>query len=253
MTFIIRKFFPEGAMRLQLCFIAGILLTTSGCANQDVIVQKQSEMEARLEYLAQNNKSLAMQVTGLAGEVRELKERSQNNLLAIQELKESSRNTAGRDASISADNTPSPPLQPAAAKIELINNEATAGQKNDTASSLYMTAFGLYSANKYPAAIKAFNAFLEKHPDTEFAVNAQYWIGECYYSQSDLPRSLEAFKKVVEKYPKGKKAPDALLKIGYTLFALKEPVQAKAALALLVEKFPNSSAAEKAREKLASR
>jgi tol-pal system protein YbgF len=248
MSFIISKF-SGGMMRLRNGFIAGIILMVSGCASQDVIVQKQSEMEARLEYLAQDNKSLATQVAGLSVELRELKELNQNNVAAIQDLKESIRKTAGREASISSYNPPALPQLPEA-KIELINDDAKAGQKSDTASALYMKAFGLYSANNYPAAIKAFNDFLEKHSDNEFAVNAQYWIGECYYSQSDFHRSLEAFRKVMEKYPKGKKAPDALLKIGYTLLALKEPAQARAALALLVEKFPDSQAAAKARDKL---
>jgi tol-pal system protein YbgF len=236
-------------MRLRHGFIAGIVLMAGGCASQDVIVQKQSEMETRLEYLAQDNKSLTTQVAGLSVELKELKEQNQNNLAAIQEIKESIRKRAIREASISSFNLPASP-QLRDAKIELINTDAKPEQKTDTASALYMKAFGLYSENNYLAAVKAFNDFLEKYSHNEFAVNAQYWIGECYYSQSDFHRSLEAFRKVIEKYPKGKKAPDALLKIGYTLLALKEPAQARAALSLLVEKFPDSQAAAKARDKL---
>jgi tol-pal system protein YbgF len=234
-------------MRLRYGFITGIALMAGGCANQDAMIRKQSEMEARLEYLAQDNKVLNSQVVSLTNELRELKERDQASAAEIRELKESALKPP-------APGPASPPqAQPAASpppKIELINNEAAAGQKADSASSVYMEAFGLYSANKYPAAVQAFTSFLETYPNDEFAVNAQYWIGECYYSQSDFPKSLTAFKKVIENYPKGKKAPDALLKIGYTLFALKEPVQARAALELLVEKFPESAAAGKAREKL---
>lgn len=232
-------------MRLLFGFTAGIALMAGGCASQDAIIQKQAEMDARLEFLAQDNKALTGQVVSLTNELRELKERNQGTSAEILKLKESSPVPPPSEP-------PVPEVKQAAApapKIELINSEA-AQQKTDNPSSAYMEAFGLYSANKYPAAVQAFTSFLQTYPDDEFAVNAQYWIGECYYSQSDFPKSLTAFKKVIENYPKGKKAPDALLKIGYTLFALKEPVQARAALELLIEKFPETAAASKAREKL---
>jgi tetratricopeptide (TPR) repeat protein len=63
------------------------------------------------------------------------------------------------------------------------------------------------------------SAFI-RHPDSEYAGNAQYWIGECYYTQRDYARALEAFNKVIERYPKGQKVPDALLKVGFSLTAL---------------------------------
>ena len=115
-----------------------------------------------------------------------------------------------------------------------------------------MNAFGLYSANKYGMAIDSFQSFLQKYPSTDFASNAQYWLGECYYTKSDLPNALDSFNKVVELYPKGKKVPDALLKIGYTLLAMNEPQKARNALASLIERFPDSPAADKGREKLKS-
>ncbi len=236
-------------MRLRHGFIAGIILMVPGCASQDVIVQKQTEMESRLEYVIQSNKSLTMQVAGLSSELKELKDRIQNDSAALKEWKESAGGSGSEAKEVATKERPS--LQrPSVTKIELINSEMMAGEKNDSASESYMKAFGLYSADNYTAAVVAFNSFLEKHPDTEYAVNAQYWLGECYYSRSDLPKALEAFRKVVEKYPKGKKVPDALLKIGYTLFAMKEPAQAKAVLLSLVGKFPDSPAAAKAKERL---
>ncbi len=226
-------------MSLRYVFLAGIALMAPGCAGRDVIVQKQTEMEARLEYLAQSNKALIVQVAGLSEEVKELKDKVRNQSeAAARERKESDR-AAGANESQSVQT-------PAVTKIEVINGRG----RNDAASTAYMEAFGLYSADNYPAAIESFTAFLEKYPDTDYAMNAQYWIGECYYSRSDLPKALESFRKVVKKYPKGKKVPDAMLKIGYTLFAMREPVKAKAALAELVEKYPDSPAAAKARERL---
>jgi tol-pal system protein YbgF len=239
-------------MRLKNCAFAGILLLASGCAGQQEIVQKQANLESRLEFLAQGNKVLTTQVAQLSDELRQLKEQVNNHSTSIREIKESVANTVNTEADNPSlrRNTSS---QPAVTKIELINNDSRSKEKTDESSAAYMKAFGLYSTDNYPAAIDAFNSYLVKYPHSEFAVNARYWIGECYYSMSDLPRALESFNKVVTNYPKGKKVPDAMLKIGYTLFAMKEPAKARTILSTLIENYPDSPSAVKAREKLGVR
>lgn len=238
-------------MRLKNGIFAGILLLAAGCANQDIIVQKQTEMESRIEYLAQGNKVLTAQVTALANEMSELKDQVRNHSTALQNMSEPSRKTANEAKDLAVQGEQSASQKPAVTRIELINADARTRGKTDSSSTAYMKAFGLYSANKYPEAIEAFTDFLKKYPDSEYAVNAQYWIGECFYSRSDLPKALESFTSVVEKYPGGKKVPDALLKTGYTLSAMKETEKARSVFKSLVAKYPESTAAAKAREKLA--
>ncbi len=235
-------------MRLLHAITAGIFIVATGCASQDVVIQKQAELEARLEYLVQTSNATNARITALSNELKDLNEKMQANSFTPRELKDSG---TAPPAAASEPQQGSPSTVPqVSAKIEVINQDTTTREKSDAISAAYMEAFGLYSANDYAAAIKAFSVFLEKHPDTEYAVNAQYWIGECYYSQSNLSLALDSFRKVVEKYPKGKKVPDALLKTGYTLIAMKETEKGRAVLASLVEKYPNSPAAAKAKERL---
>ena len=113
-----------------------------------------------------------------------------------------------------------------------------------------MKAFGLFSANNYPAAISAFEDHLRKYPRGEYAGNAQYWIGECHYTQHDYRAALDAFNLVVKNYPQGAKVPDALLKIGFTFISLNEPDKARATLESLIAKYPRTPAAAKAQERL---
>ncbi len=240
-------------MRLKFCFFAGILLLVTGCAGQKEIVRKQAEIESRMEFLAQGNKALTVQVAQLSEELRQVKDQVQNHSTAISDLRASAEKAANVTEAGTASKEQPPPVQPFVTKIELINNDSKAIEKTDRSSAAYMEAFGLYSANNYPAAIKAFKSYLGKYPHTEFAVNAQYWIGECYYSMSDLPKALESFNKVIAVYPAGKKVPDAMLKIGYTEFAMKEPDKAATTLNSLIGKFPDSPAAAKARERLGTR
>jgi tol-pal system protein YbgF len=107
--------------------------------------------------------------------------------------------------------------------------------------------------NNYGDAIASFESFITAYADSEYAGNAQYWIGECYYTQHDFTKAIEAFTKVVDNYPKGKKVPDAILKVGYSLINLNQPDKARVALEALVEKYPKTPAADKARERLIRR
>jgi tol-pal system protein YbgF len=237
-------------MRLTNCFWAvAFCLTISGCSTTDVIMKKQMETDSRLEQLVQGNAAANARLEALANEVKELRKQANANSAELQELKPAFRemksaleakppkkDTEGALGSVS--------------RIEVVNKEPAAGDKDSGVQNAYMQAFGLYSANNYPGAVEAFEAFIKTYPKSEYAGNAQYWIGECYYSQHDYPLALVAFNKLLATYPRGSKVPDAMLKIGYTYINMNEPAKTKRALQLLVDKFPNSQAAMKAKERL---
>jgi len=142
------------------------------------------------------------------------------------------------------------PVLAADSKIVVVGKGDVPGDGASAEQDAYMKAFGLFSSNNYDGAVAAFEAFIKAHPASEYAGNAQYWIGECYYTQRDYKRSLEAFNKVIENYPHGKKVPDALLKVAYSLISLDDHQKARTVLEMLVEKYPKSPAAAKARERL---
>ena len=240
-------------MRLRNCIFMNILLLASGCANQDLIIQKQAEMGSRIEYLVQENKILNGQVTALTNDVKELKASVEEHSSVLRGLSEPEGEKKNEEKADASKVEQAAPQKASVTRIELINQDTKSKGKSDASDAEYMKAFGLYSANRFSEAVVAFTKFLDEHPDSRYAVNAQYWIGECYYSLSDLPRALESFKAVSEKYPDGKKVPDSMLKTGYTLFAMKEPEKARAVLENLIEKYPDSAAAAKAGERLSVR
>jgi tol-pal system protein YbgF len=132
----------------------------------------------------------------------------------------------------------------------VVNKGAASGDQDAGEQDAYMKAFGLYSTNRFQAAIDAFNLFLAKYPASEYAVNAQYWIGECYYTNREFTRAIEEFTKVAARYPHGKKVPDAMLKVGYSLISIDQRDKARAVLEDLVKRYPQSQASAKARERL---
>jgi TolA-binding protein len=65
----------------------------------------------------------------------------------------------------------------------------------------YDAAFDLIKAKDFDKASQAFAAFLRKYPNSQYAGNAQYWLGEVNLAKGDLQGAGQAFAKVSQLYP----------------------------------------------------
>lgn len=116
----------------------------------------------------------------------------------------------------------------------------------------YDVAWRLVEKKDYRAAIARFREFLKKYTESEYADNAQYWIGESHYALREFDQAILAFDDVERKYPNGDKVPAALLKQGFAFVELGDKVDARLILRKLLDRFPNSPEAAKAKQKLKS-
>jgi tol-pal system protein YbgF len=114
----------------------------------------------------------------------------------------------------------------------------------------YQQAYEALRNGHTAKAIVAFNAVLSKNPGSEYANNAQYWLGEAYRVNQDVDLARKAFNDVVEKYPDSTKVPDALLKLGSIEVEQKNTVKAREYLTRVTVDFPSSTAARLAAKKL---
>ena len=105
---------------------------------------------------------------------------------------------------------------------------------------------------KYADAAKQFSAFVDQYPNSDYADNAQYWLGESYYVTRNYDIALQAFQALLSNYPDSPKVADGLLKIGYTHYELKQWDQARAALEQVQEQHPNTTLARLAGSRLRS-
>lgn len=124
------------------------------------------------------------------------------------------------------------------------------GDRSGDAATEYRAAVELVKAGNHDAAIAALRAFIAKHPDHDYADNAQYWLGEAYYAQRDYARALTEFRAVIEVYPRGNKVPDALLKVGYCYQAMGQGEKAQVVLEQVVTRYPKSEPAALAAKRL---
>ncbi len=114
----------------------------------------------------------------------------------------------------------------------------------------YDQAFQSLKDLKYAAAAEQFLNFVGQYPNSEYADNAQYWLGESYYVTRNYDIALEAFQGLLSNYPDSPKIADGLLKIGYTHYELKQWDQARAALVQVQEQYPDTTLARLAGSRL---
>lgn len=228
-------------------------LSLSGCAANDLMVKRQAESEAKIEFLIQSSKKAEQRHNELAALLQVQDERIQASAGEMEQLKDEQRGLLASDDELKA-TVASLVRQAQTPKVEIVNQPSPIkeGKESGTPAE-YIKSFGLYSANNFIAAIESFESFLKNNPQSDYAANAVYWIGECHYTLSDLPKAKEAFSKVAELYPKSTKVPDALLKLGYTLSAMKEKQKAAGIFEKIIISYPSSHAAIKARERLNAR
>ncbi|MFV2031503.1 MAG: tol-pal system protein YbgF [Gammaproteobacteria bacterium] len=144
--------------------------------------------------------------------------------------------TTGTTASITGTTT----VEPAASGQTTETKKPIVTSSEERAA--YQAAFDTLKEGRYKKAKAEFKRFLKKYPDSSFAGNAQYWLGEANYVTRRFEQGIAEFGLVLKKYPSSTKVPDAMLKLGYTYYELKQFEQAKAMLQELRKRFPKSTA-----------
>ncbi|MBA1192647.1 tol-pal system protein YbgF [Pseudomonas entomophila] len=114
----------------------------------------------------------------------------------------------------------------------------------------YDAAFDLIKAKDFEKASQAFNAFLRKYPNSQYAGNAQYWLGEVNLAKGDLPSASQAFAKVSQAYPKHSKVPDSLYKLADVERRMGHTDKVKGILQQVISQYPGTSAAQLAQRDL---
>jgi tol-pal system protein YbgF len=234
--------------RLPLLFLIPAAL--SACAGNDVIVQRQSSMEGRLEQVMQAQNSSKSEITGLAVQIKELREQLAKHAAAESDAQSryEALQSKVKILALRLEQVEAPARQPAT--VELVNHEAGSAGREDSVQAEYMQAFGLFSADKYTAAADAFNSFIANYPEGEYAANARFWLGECYFNTGRYREAIDSFTKVLDMKPAAGRAADALFKIGLSWQKLGNPAKSSTALQSVVDTYPESKAAAQAQQHL---
>lgn len=146
------------------------------------------------------------------------------------------------NGAINAAGTPTPPAA---------QQQASAEPGDPAKEKLYYdAAFDLIKAKDFDKASQAFAAFLNRYPSSQYAGNAQYWLGEVNLAKGDLQAAGQAFAKVSQAYPSHAKVPDSLFKLADVERRLGHNDKARGILQQVIAQFPGSSAAQLAQRDL---
>ncbi|MCJ7681205.1 MAG: tol-pal system protein YbgF, partial [Candidatus Aminicenantes bacterium] len=121
---------------------------------------------------------------------------------------------------------------------------------NLDAREIYNMAHEDYLKGNYSLAIDGFKIYLQQFPESPYADNALYWIGECYYSQEIYDSAMDYFQRLILEYPQGDKVPAAYLKRGISLMQLERNDEALSVFRLLISKHPLEEESKIAQQKI---
>ena len=141
--------------------------------------------------------------------------------------------------------------QPVPVSVPADQAEISAAE-SDAIRRDYESAWRVLEKKDYRLAISRFRDFLQKHPKSRLASNAQYWIGESHYTLREFDQAILEFDAVRSRYPQAEKVAAALLKQGLAFAELGEKVNARLILQEVVEKYAQSPEAAQAKQKLRS-
>jgi tol-pal system protein YbgF len=201
------------------------------------------EQAQTIQILREEISALREQAEQQEYELESMKQR-QRNLYLDMDRRINNVEAGGRSGGSFA--APVPPPNSSTSKIAV--PVVTAGDKNG--QEAYSKAFALLKEGSYEQSIQTFENFKTSYPDSKYADNAQYWLGEANYVSRDYKKALTAFQQLVAQYPESSKNEGARLKIGYVYYELKNWSAARDALQQVVTLYPDTTVAKKANERM---
>ena len=105
---------------------------------------------------------------------------------------------------------------------------------------------------KYQQAIKEFGNFNNKYPNSSYAANAHYWLGQLLFNKGELSKAQQEFDLVVNQHKGSNKRPDAMLKLAMVAQKQNNSSRAVVLYRQLIEEYPTSTAAQLAQPRLDS-
>ena len=256
---------------LNIVILSMLSLMLVSCATRKEVVQFKNDtrtMRQQLMAIRQQNKELRKMLIVLNKKLTSLQDESQRTKADLFSQIDNLKNKSNVIDSKLADNA-----DRMAGLMQQVESVKTVRIPSDTTNAdssleslfsdldnstemdpreIYKTAYMDLSRGNYPLAAQGFKEYLRQFPESEFADNAQYWLGEVFYAQQDYPQAINNFHKVIKNYPQGEKVPGALLKIGFCYLNLGSETSGKNYLRKLAQEFPDSEEARLARTRLSS-
>src|SRR3989440_1298038 len=85
---------------------------------------------------------------------------------------------------------------------------------------LYNNALRDYNGGKNDLALQEFSDYIKYYPNTDFAGNCYFYLGELQFRQGNYQQAVQSYDQVLQNFPNGNKAASAQLRKGFALIEL---------------------------------
>lgn len=114
----------------------------------------------------------------------------------------------------------------------------------------YQKAYNLIKNKDYSGAANGMAAFVKQYPNSSYALNAHYWLGELYLLQNMPGQAAVEFHTVISNYPQNPKTGDAMLKLGFAYADEQKWTLARKQLQIVQTRFTGTATGQLAAERL---
>lgn len=216
------------------------------------IQERLDQLERKLDARNRAQVNVQSQLDELQNEVNELRGVTELHTHQLSQILERQRELYQE-----LDRRVSQALKPAnsvPASIEAPANSAQPNySSNLTENEAYDRAVNMVLKEKqYDKAIPEFRTFNQKFPNSTYAANAHYWLGQLLFNKNELVEAKKEFEVVVSQFQDSSKRSDAMLKLATVEQKQNNKARAVNLYQQLIKEYPNSSAAKLAQPRLSS-
>jgi len=201
-------------------------------ADQKLLIQKLSDDVSAVRERSQDTDT---RLRKLADEVEALR----STISSLPSLISGAGPAASAEPAAANDpNAPAPPPPTQASTIGL------------SPSRMLDTAKSDYFSGSYASAVSGFDSLLRTFPTSEAAAEAQFMLGETYSQQKRYPEAVNAYTAAIQKFPRSMWVPEAYYKRGKAQESLGTPEAARASYEQLLKTYPDTPSAGLAKQAL---
>lgn len=225
----------------------------SSSTSQLTLEQRLSQLERVMDARNKAQMALLEQLTALQDEVALLRGKTEEHAYQLEQVMLRQREIYQEiDRRLAATPTPAVTVP--------VDNAGTVSAGTPSASysadlnenDAYDQAIKLVLEDKrYDAAIPAFRQFIERFPNSTYAPNAHYWLGQLLFADGQFDEAKQEFAMVMEQYPDSNKRADSILKLGIIAQEQKQPQSARAFYQQVLSEYGDSTEASLAQKRLA--
>lgn len=247
---------------LSLCFAipaqAGLLEDDEARKQIQQLEKRVLKLEDAVKLQTKSMLDLQTQIDALNTEIRKLRGQNEETTHGLQDAEKRQKDFyVDLDARLrhfeSAEETAKDAAAAAASAAKTPAAPVTVDPSDPVPENrAFEAAYGLFKSGSHANAVKAFQEFLKKYPDSVQVPNANYWLGNAQFALKDYKGALDTYQGLLKDFPETPKSADVLYGIAVCQQGLKRTNASRKTLKQLVAKYPRSEAASKAKKMLAA-